>query len=89
MSVLPFKQGDRVEFNTGMFSGKGQVVGMSPCAGFRNLGVLVQHEELKSLYPSPPPMLFKYSVVLVPLYDHNTGFVPVNDVPVPQVRLLL
>ncbi len=68
-SELPFKQGDRVKFKTVFFSGNGQVVGMAPWVGYRNYGVMVQHEELVTAPPQSTNAYLKYSVVMVPLFD--------------------
>jgi hypothetical protein len=85
MSHIPFKQGDRVEFKTVLFSGTGLVVGMALCAGFRNIGVLVQYETLELGCLKPDNPFLKFSVVVVPLYDETecTG----HAVPA-QIRLL-
>jgi hypothetical protein len=66
--LLPFKQGERVRFQTPYFEGTGRVVGLMPLASYQNFGVVVQHEELRDCSIKRSPYT-AYSTVVVPLYE--------------------
>ena len=66
---LPFRQGERVRFQTQYFEGTGRVVGLMPLLSHQNFGVVVEHDSLadRGIQRSP---YAAYSTVVVPLYDH-------------------
>ena len=73
---LPFKQGERVSFHAYHYEGTGRVVGMIPHTGFRNYGVVIEHDGIKRRDALTIPFC-SYSCIVVPLYDgfeHAMGF---------------
>jgi hypothetical protein len=76
---MPFAEGDLVTFSSSCYSGTGRVRGVSPCPGFGNYGIIIEHVTLNmhGNKTSKNVPSAAYSCVFVPLYDgvdHGLGF---------------
>ena len=70
MTGLPFTSGDQVKFKTLIYEGTGHVVGITPCVGYCNYGIVIQYETIIQYHQeqSKNPY-FAFPTVVVPLYD--------------------